>query len=143
VRISIINGPNLNLLGIREPQIYGSKGFDVFIPELQQKYANQEISYFQSNVEGELINRIQADGLDKHVLGIVLNAGAYSHTSIAIADSIKSVPAKVVNVHISNIYAREKERHTDLIAGNAAAVIAGMGLYSYEAAILFLLGLGK
>ena len=139
MRIAIINGPNLNLLGKREPEIYGSKSFETFLEELQRKYPEHEIAYFQSNVEGEIINALQNEGFSGKTTGIVLNPAGYSHTSIAIADAVKAVPIPVIGVHISNIYARETERHTDLIAAYSTAIILGMGLKGYELAVDYLL----
>lgn len=131
--ILIINGPNLNLLGKREKSIYGEKSFDDFLGELQQRYADHRIGYFQSNIEGELIDKIQEAGFSCD--GIVLNAGAYTHTSIALSDAIRAVSAPVVEVHISNIHAREEYRHKSMIAAAVAGSIIGFGLDSYRLAI--------
>lgn len=136
MKIQIINGPNLNLLGKREPGIYGNEGFDSFLKVLKDKYPQAEISYFQSNVEGELINKIHEVGFNYD--GIVLNAGAYTHTSIAIADAIAAITTPVIEVHISNVHARETFRHHSAIAANCKGVIAGFGLKSYELALLSL-----
>lgn len=139
MKIWIINGPNLNLLGVREPEIYGNVGFDVFLENLKTGFAGTEIGYFQSNIEGELVNKIQEVGFDKDCLGIVLNAAAYSHTSIAIADAVKAIPAPVVGVHISNVLSREKERHHDLLGAYCVGGVQGLGLFGYKAAIMYLL----
>lgn len=133
MRIQIINGPNINLLGKREPSIYGSVTFEDYLVELRSKYKEVEIDYFQSNVEGELIDRIQQAGFD--VDGIVLNAGAYTHTSIALQDAIRSVTAPVIEVHISNVHAREEFRHVSMIACACKGVICGFGLNSYRLAL--------
>jgi len=133
MRIQIINGPNINLLGKREPTIYGSVTFEDYLIELRAKYGDVEISYYHSNVEGELINKIQEVGFD--VDGIILNAGAYTHTSIALQDAIRSVTAPVVEVHISNIHAREAFRHVSMIACACKGVICGFGLNSYRLAL--------
>lgn len=133
MRILIINGPNINLLGKREPSIYGSRGFEEYLTELQQKYAEIEIEYYQSNVEGELINKIHEYGF--RIDGIILNAGAYTHTSIAIHDAIRAITAPVVEVHISNVHARESFRHTSMIAAACRGVICGFGLNSYRLAL--------
>lgn len=139
MEIAIINGPNLNLTGIREPEIYGKKGFEDLLVSLESEFPGVKFSYFQSNVEGELINQIQAKGFDENIHGIVLNAGGYSHTSVAIADAIRSIPKTTVAVHISNIYNREEFRHLDLIARSCRGVIAGLGLDGYRLAVRFLL----
>jgi 3-dehydroquinate dehydratase-2 len=133
MKIQIINGPNLNLLGVREPDIYGSSSFDQYIEALQSRYPDIELSYYQSNVEGEIINKIQETGFSAS--GIILNAGAYTHTSIAIHDAIKSVQTPVIEVHISNVHAREEFRRQSLIAAASKGVIAGFGLDSYRLAI--------
>lgn len=132
--ITIINGPNLNLLGVREPGIYGSQGFDSYLTELRRRYPEVEINYFQSNSEGDIIDRLHADGFGT-VNGIVLNAGAYTHTSLAIADAIAAISTPVVEVHISNVHAREEVRHHSMISGVCRGVIAGFGLDSYRLAI--------
>lgn len=132
-KILILNGPNLNLLGKREPAIYGSLSFVEFFESLKKKYADAELHYFQSNVEGELINKLHEVGFSFD--GIILNAGAYTHTSIAIGDAIKGIETPVVEVHISNVHAREEFRHVSYIAPNAKGVIAGFGLQSYELAL--------
>ena len=133
MKIIIINGPNLNLLGKREPEIYGSQTFEAYFISLQIKYMALELIYFQSNIEGELIDKIQEFGFTYD--GIILNAGAYTHTSIGIGDAIKAITTPVVEVHISNTYARESFRHQSYISGHAKGVILGFGLKSYELAI--------
>ena len=133
MKILIINGPNLNLLGRREPLIYGDLTFEQFFEGLKKKYADVELHYFQSNIEGEIINKLHEVGFSFD--GIILNAGAYTHTSIAIGDAIKGIETQVIEVHISNVYAREEFRHTSYIAPNAKGVIAGFGLQSYELAL--------
>ena len=137
MKILIVNGPNLNLLGKREPGIYGSSSFDSYLPELKAKYPDVEIGYFQSNVEGELINKMQEEGFNCD--GIVLNAGAYTHTSIALQDCIRSLKAPVVEVHISNVHQREEFRHKSMISCACLGVICGFGLDSYRLAIEALL----
>ena len=132
-KIQIINGPNLNLLGIRESEIYGNQTFETYFNHLQAKFPNVELMYFQSNVEGEIINKLHEAGFSCD--GIVLNAAGYTHSSVAIADAVKSISAPVVEVHISNVYAREEFRHKSLIATNCKGVIAGFGLLSYDLAI--------
>ena len=133
MRIQIINGPNLNLLGVREPAIYGKKGFEEFLHVLQNSYPDVCIDYYQSNVEGELINKIHEVGFDLD--GIVLNAGAYTHYSLALMDAIKSVNTPVIEVHISNVYQREEYRHHSVISSACKGVICGFGLDSYRLAI--------
>ena len=137
MRIQIINGPNINLLGKREPSIYGSITFEDYLAELRKKYANVQIDYFQSNIEGELIDRIQQSGFE--VDGIILNAGAYTHTSIALQDAIRAVTAPVIEVHISNVHTREEFRHKSLISCACVGVICGFGLHSYRLAVEALL----
>ena len=132
-KIIIINGPNLNLLGKREPETYGNKTFDSYLKELVAEFPSMELNSFQSNVEGEIINKIQEIGFSLD--GIVLNAGGYTHTSIAIADAVASVETPVIEVHISNVYAREEYRHQSLMAKSCRGVIAGFGLDSYKMAI--------
>ena len=131
--IQIINGPNLNLLGVREPDVYGSTSFDDFLPRLRACFPDVQIDYFQSNIEGELIDKLQAVGFQCD--GIVLNAGAYTHTSIALADCIQAISAPVVEVHISNVHQREAFRHQSMIAAACRGVICGFGLDSYRLAI--------
>ncbi|MBS9768138.1 MAG: type II 3-dehydroquinate dehydratase [Flavobacteriaceae bacterium] len=132
-KIAIINGPNLNLLGKREPTIYGNSSFEDFLKVLKEKYTHVEITYFQSNVEGEIIDKLHEYGFDFD--GIILNAGAYTHTSVAIGDAVKGIETPVVEVHISNTYAREEFRHISYISPNAKGVILGFGLQSYELAL--------
>ena len=140
-KIQIINGPNLNLLGVREPGIYGSSSFDDFLPVLRQRHPGVEIDYFQSNIEGELINRMQEVGFSYD--GIVLNAGAYTHTSIALLDCIRSLKCPAVEVHISNVHKREEYRHHSMISAGCLGVICGFGLESYELAVQGLLSHSK
>ena len=130
MKLAIINGPNLNLLGSRDPSIYGAESFDDFFNRLSTQF-EAELTYFQSNVEGELINELQRSGYD----GFILNAGGYTHTSVALRDCIAAISVPVVEVHISNIYSREKERQTSLISKNVIGVICGFGLKSYDLAI--------
>lgn len=131
--IQIINGPNLNLLGVREPDVYGCTSFDDFLPRLRACFPDVQIDYFQSNIEGELINKLQAVGFQCD--GIVLNAGAYTHTSIALADCIRAISTPVVEVHISNVHQREPFRHQSMIASACRGVICGFGLDGYRLAI--------
>lgn len=133
MKIQIINGPNLNLLGTREPGIYGSTSFDDYLSTLRQRYPHVEIAYYQSNIEGELINKLQEVGFSAD--GIVLNAGAYTHTSIALHDCIRSLKALVIEVHISNVHTREEFRHHSFISSACRGVICGFGLDSYRLAI--------
>ena len=137
MKIQIINGPNLNLLGQREPGIYGSESFEVFLPKLQERYPDVQIDYYQSNVEGELINKMQEVGFSYD--GIVLNAGAYTHTSIALHDCIRSLRCPVIEVHISNVHQREEFRHKSMISSACKGVICGFGLDSYRLGIEALL----
>ena len=132
-KIQIINGPNLNLLGKREPTVYGNASFEGYLSELRARFRQREISYYQSNVEGEIINKIHEVGFEYD--GIVLNAGAYTHTSIALHDAIKAVTTPVVEVHISNVHARESYRHVSMISAACRGVILGFGLDSYRLAI--------
>ena len=134
MKIIIINGPNLNLLGLREPNIYGSETFENFLETLKTKYPNIKLEYFQSNIEGELISKIQEVGFTYD--GIVLNAAAYTHTSIGIGDAIKAIKTPVIEVHISNTFAREEYRHSSFISANAKGIIVGFGMQSYELALL-------
>ena len=138
MKIQIINGPNLNLLGTREPSVYGNSSFNEYLNELKSLYPDIQIDYFQSNIEGELIDKIQETGFS--YAGIVLNAGGYTHTSVAIRDAIKAVNTPVVEVHISNVHAREEFRHQSMISAVCAGVIAGFGLDSYRLAIEAVLG---
>jgi 3-dehydroquinate dehydratase-2 len=133
MKLIIINGPNLNLLGVREPSVYGNQSFVDYLELLRKKFSAIQMDYFQSNVEGEIINKLQDVGFS--VDGIILNAGGYTHTSVAIADAISAIKAPVIEVHISNIYAREAFRHTSLIAGKCKGSISGFGLDSYRLAI--------
>ena len=137
MKIQIINGPNLNLLGVREPDIYGKTGFETFLETLRKNYPEVEIDYFQSNVEGFLIDKIQETGFS--IDGIILNAGAYTHTSIALHDAIRSVKTPVVEVHISNVFEREEFRHHSMISPACIGVICGFGLDSYRLALEALL----
>jgi len=139
-KLLILNGPNLNLLGSREPEIYGNIGFDTFLDSLRSRYFGLEIDYKQSNIEGELVDILQWVEADEDVFGVVLNAGAYSHTSIAIADAILAMKKPVLSVHISNIYSRETERRTDLLMGAVVGSISGLGLEGYELALRYLMG---
>ena len=131
MKIAIINGPNLNLLGAREPSLYGNQSFEDYFLQLQVEFSQVEFTYFQSNVEGELINELQ----QANTAGIILNAGGYTHTSVAIADAVAAISIPVIEVHISNVYAREAYRHESLMAKNCKGVIAGFGLDSYRLAI--------
>lgn len=133
MKIAVINGPNLNLLGKREPEVYGSQDFEAFLKDLRKEFGTLEIDYFQSNVEGELITAIQDFGYSHQ--GIVLNAGAYTHTSVGIADAVAAVPSPVIEVHISNTYARETFRHQSYIAPNVKGIVIGFGLSSYRLAL--------
>jgi len=133
MKIHIINGPNLNLLGKREPEIYGYQSFHDYIDELQKKYQEIDISYFQSNSEGELISELQES--DDQVDAVIINAAAYTHTSVGIADAIRAIKTPVVEVHISNIYQRESFRHHSYIAAYCVGSISGFGLNSYDLAI--------
>lgn len=134
MKIIIINGPNLNLLGKRETNIYGDLSFQEFFDELKQKNTAVELSYFQSNIEGELIDKIQEVGFSYD--GIILNAAAYTHTSIGIADAVAGITTPTIEVHISNTYSRESFRHVSYLAPNAKGIISGFGLQSYELALL-------
>jgi 3-dehydroquinate dehydratase-2 len=133
MKLIIINGPNLNLLGVREPSVYGNKSFTDYLEGLKKKFPNAALDYFQSNVEGELINKLHEVGFSYD--GIILNAGGYTHTSVAIADAISAIKTPVIEVHISNIYAREEFRHNSLIAGKCKGSISGFGLDSYRLAV--------
>lgn len=137
MKIAIINGPNLNLLGKRETDIYGNASFDEFFKELQSKFSGTELSYFQSNIEGELVNEIQRVGYEFD--GIVINPAAYTHTSVAVGDAIAAIKAPVVEVHISNIFAREEFRKISHVSAKSVGVISGLGLKGYELAIEFLI----
>lgn len=133
MKILVLNGPNLNLLGKREPEIYGAQTFEEFFEQLRKKYLDVDLEYFQSNVEGELINKLHEVGFSYD--GVIFNAGAYTHTSVAIGDAIKGIETPVIEVHISNVHSREDFRHVSYIAPNAKGVIAGFGLQSYELAL--------
>ena len=135
--VVIINGPNLNLLGVREKSIYGESSFDDFFQNLKEKYSDINLSYFQSNIEGELIDKIHEIGFSMDA--IILNAGGYSHTSVSISDAIAAIETPVIEVHISNIYAREEYRHKSIITSNCKGSICGFGLKSYVLAIESLL----
>ena len=137
-KILIINGPNLNLLGKREPTIYGNNTFEDYLEQLREKYPQYEISYYQSNIEGELINKIHEVGFTYD--GIILNAGAYTHTSIALHDAIKAVTTPVIEVHISNVHAREPFRHVSMISAACKGVVIGFGLESYRLALESFIG---
>ena len=134
-KIIIINGPNLNLLGKREPGIYGAQSFEDFFTDLKDKYKEFDLTYFQSNIEGELINHLQWAEENSNIHGVIFNAGGYTHTSISLADTLKSMQKPVILVHMSNIYAREPERHTDLLLANASGCILGFGKESYKVAL--------
>ena len=133
MKIMIINGPNLNLLGKREPEVYGVSSFEDFFKDLQSSYENVELHYFQSNIEGEIIDKLHEVGFDFD--GIILNAAAYTHTSIGIGDAVKAIETPIVEIHISNIHSREEFRHVSYIAPKAKGVIVGFGLKGYELAI--------
>lgn len=139
MRIAIINGPNLNLLGTREPEVYGSETFEQYYEELRTKYPAVTFSYFQSNVEGELVNELQRVGFSSD--GILLNPGGYTHTSVAIGDAIAAIKAPVIEVHISNIHAREEFRRLSHVSAKAKGTIAGLGLKGYELAVQFFIKL--
>ncbi|MBO1363050.1 type II 3-dehydroquinate dehydratase [Prevotella sp. A2931] len=133
MKIQIINGPNLNLLGVREPDVYGNNSFESYLPQLRRKFPDVEIEYFQSNSEGALIDKLQEVGFTHD--GVVLNAGAYTHTSVALHDCIRSLKCPVVEVHISNVHRREEFRHHSFISSACLGVICGFGLKSYELAV--------
>ena len=133
MKLIIINGPNLNLLGVREKSIYGDLHFESYLEQLRKRWPEVEIDYFQSNVEGELIDKLHQVGFEEQ--GIILNAGGYTHTSVAISDAIAAIQTPVIEVHISNIHAREPYRHQSLISKNCVGVIAGFGLDSYHLAV--------
>jgi 3-dehydroquinate dehydratase-2 len=133
MKICIVNGPNLNLLGKREPEVYGSQSFEEYLVQLKTKFSSIEFDYFQSNIEGELIGKIQEVGFSYD--GIILNAGAYTHTSIGIGDAVKAITTPVIEVHISNTFGRESFRHQSYISENAKGVILGFGLTSYDLAV--------
>ena len=131
--IHIINGPNLNLVGVREPEVYGNRSLDDYLKELATQFPQHEIDVFQSNIEGEIVDRLQQVGFDD--CGIILNAGGYTHTSVAIADAVAAITAPVIEVHLSNIYAREPFRHKSLLSPVCRGIIAGFGLDSYRLAL--------
>lgn len=133
MKIIIINGPNLNLLGKREPEVYGQTSFESYFTDLEKAFPQIELSYYQSNVEGELINKLHEVGFSYD--GIILNAGGYTHTSVALADAVSAITTPVVEVHISNIFAREEYRHVSLISKHCVGIISGFGLKSYELAL--------
>jgi 3-dehydroquinate dehydratase-2 len=137
MKIAIINGPNLNLLGTREPEVYGSENFDSFIQSLNQRYPSVEFSYYQSNVEGELINELQRVGFDYD--GIILNPGGYTHTSVSIGDAIAAIKTSVIEVHISNVHAREDFRKISHVSAKCKGTISGLGLKGYELALQYFL----
>jgi 3-dehydroquinate dehydratase-2 len=137
MKIIIINGPNLNLLGLREPGIYGGQSFEVYYQNLRAQFSNIDIEYYQSNVEGELINKLHQTGFSYS--GIILNAGGYTHTSVAISDAVAAINTPVLEVHISNVYSREDYRHKSLISKNCVGVISGLGLDSYTLALVHLM----
>ncbi len=136
MRIIIINGPNLNLLGTREPGVYGSQGFQAFFEQLEVNFPEHQLEYYQSNVEGELINKLHETGFSYE--GIIMNPGGYTHTSVALADAIAAISSPVVEVHISNIYAREEVRHLSLSGKNCAGILTGFGLQGYTLAMHYL-----
>ena len=141
MKIIIINGPNLNLLGTREPSVYGNESMDDYLARLRKRFPNIEIEYYQSNIEGEMIDKIHEVGFED--TGIILNAGAYTHTSIALQDAIRAVTAPVVEVHISNVHKREEFRHKSMISCACLGVICGFGLDSYRLAVEALCTVGK
>ena len=137
MKIAIINGPNLNLLGKRETDIYGNESFDTYLQRLKEKYKQADITYFQSNIEGELINEIQRVGFDHD--GIIINPGGYTHTSVAIGDAVAAIKAPVIEVHISNIFGREDFRKLSHVSGKSVGVISGLGLKGYTLAVEYFL----
>ena len=137
MKIIIINGPNLNLLGVREKSVYGDQSFEEYFEGLKQKHRDLDLAYYQSNVEGELINKLHEVGFSYD--GIILNAGGYTHTSVALSDAVAAIKTPVVEVHISNIHAREEYRHLSLITANCAGMITGFGLKGYEMALYYLM----
>ena len=140
MKIAIINGPNLNLLGTREPQVYGNQTFDDFYKSLVKKFSDVTFSYFQSNVEGELINEIQRAGRNFNNNGIILNPGGYTHTSVAIGDAIASIDTPVIEVHISNVHAREDFRKISHVSAKCKGSIIGLGMQGYVLAVEYFLG---
>jgi 3-dehydroquinate dehydratase-2 len=141
MKIIIINGPNLNLLGKREPDIYGSQEFTSFLDSLKSAFPNDTVDYFQSNIEGELVNKIQETGFSYD--GIILNAAAYTHTSVAISDAIAAIETPVIEVHISNIYSREPYRHKSIISAHCTGMISGLGLEGYMLALSYFIHQGR
>lgn len=141
MKVIIINGPNLNLLGVRETSVYGSEGFEEYYQKLKSRFSSVQLDYYQSNVEGELINKLHEVGFSYH--GIIMNAGGYTHTSVAIADAIAAIKTPVIEVHISNVYAREDFRHKSLMSKNCIGVIGGLGLESYSLALTHFTNLSK
>lgn len=141
MKIIIINGPNLNLLGVRETSVYGSEGFDGYFQNLKSQYPAIQLDYFQSNTEGEIINKLHEVGFSYD--GIIVNAGGYTHTSVAIADAIAAIKTPVLEVHISNVYSREDFRHKSLMSKNCIGVISGLGLDSYKLALIHLISKSK
>jgi 3-dehydroquinate dehydratase II len=141
MKILIMNGPNLNLLGVREPGIYGNSSFESYLPQLKERYPEVELEYYQSNIEGEMINKLQEVGFSYD--GIVLNAGAYTHTSVALHDCIRSLKSPVIEVHISNVHTREEFRHHSFLSPACMGVICGFGLDSYRLGVEALLGSAK
>jgi 3-dehydroquinate dehydratase-2 len=137
MKVVIINGPNLNLLGIREKSIYGSESFENYLEKLKKQYPDTELVYFQSNIEGELINKLHLEGFTAD--GIILNAGGYTHTSIALADAISAITSPVMEVHISNVYARESFRHHSYLSSRCKGVICGLGMEGYRLALEYFL----
>ena len=135
MKLAIINGPNLNLIGARETDIYGFKSFDDYLVQLKTKYPTVELNYFQSNIEGEIINEIQRVGFEFH--GIILNPGGYTHTSVAIGDALAAITTKVIEVHISNIFAREEFRKLSFVSAKSKGVISGLGIRGYDLAIQY------
>lgn len=138
MKIAIINGPNLNLLGVREPEVYGKQTFEQYFEELKKKYAGTSFTYFQSNIEGELISELQKVGFSFD--GIIINPGAYTHTSVGIGDAIASIKTPVIEVHISNVYAREDFRKISHVSAKCKGTISGLGLKGYELALQYFLG---
>ena len=137
MKILIINGPNLNLLGKRNPEVYGNKDFDSYLKELKNMFPDHTIDYFQSNIEGEIINKLQQADVEYH--GILLNAGGYTHTSVAIGDAVEAIATQLIEVHISNIFAREEFRHISHISPHAKGIISGLGLEVYRLAIQYII----
>lgn len=138
MQLLILNGPNLNLLGKREPGIYGNESFESFFETLKQQFPKVDFTYYQSNVEGELINKLHEVGFDYD--GIILNAGGYTHTSVALADAVAAIKTPVIEVHISNIFAREEFRHVSLLSKHCVGIISGLGLKGYEMAVRYFTG---